>query len=134
MAIVWHESLSIGDDPIDHEHKQLIAIIDDIFSAMKEFDKGKAKTLFSNLHLCTIVNSNNEEKFMNSNKYPAIDEHHNEHENLKRQLKDHQDKLFDEGILDAGSVFTFIKDWLVTHLLSSDMKIKDFIIKSHGMV
>lgn len=129
MGIVWNDSLSIGEASIDSEHKQLISIINNIFNAVKEFaaNRDMAKKLFSDLRSYTVVHFTHEEELMQAKGFPSLEEHRQTHEALKRQIREYQDRLFEEGEVDAHKVLIFLKDWLVTHIISRDMRFKEFL-------
>ncbi len=129
MGIAWNDSLSIGETSVDHEHRHLISIINDIFNAVKEFaaNRDMAKKLFSDLRSYTVVHFTHEEELMEAQGFPALEEHRQAHDMLKRQIKEYQDRLFEEGEVDAHSVLMFLKDWLVTHIISKDMRFKEYL-------
>ena len=84
----WNESLSVGIELIDEQHKMLIKRLNDVAEAIEK-SQGPAqivKTLdflidYTHFHFST------EEKHMKANNYPGIKEHLDKHEDLKKLRK-----------------------------------------------
>jgi hemerythrin-like metal-binding protein len=125
--IVWSENLSSGNNVIDAEHKQLIRIANSLLRAMQE---GRGKNDFAKiLHALreyTVFHFANEEEFMRSIGYPELVKHMEEHNVLKRRVKDFQHSVFVGEKVEFGQLREMLKDWLVGHILSCDLLIRDF--------
>lgn len=125
--IVWSDKLSIGNKGIDAEHKQLIRIANSLLRAMQD---GREKNDFAKiLHALreyTVFHFTNEEEFMRSIGYPDLARHMEEHNLLKRRVKDFQHSVFIGEKVEFGPLREMLKDWLVGHILNCDLLIRDF--------
>jgi hemerythrin-like metal-binding protein len=128
MIITWNDSLNVDDGKIDNEHRYLVNLINKLIELAKNCDinREELKNLFSELRSYTVVHFCNEEEYMRKINYPGLAEQEQEHKKLQEQVKNYQNKFFEGEQIDPKNVYIFMKNWLVTHILSIDMKIKDF--------
>ena len=128
--IEWDDSLSVGVDLIDEQHKMLIQRIKDLSEAVGS-SRGRGqigKTLgfmidYTEFHFST------EEKHMTKLGYPDFDIHKQQHEEFKSTLS-HMVEEFEEDGATAGlneGVNTFLINWLVKHIKSIDSKFGKFL-------
>jgi hemerythrin len=120
----WSEKLSVGVESVDAQHKRLVAMVNDLFDAMKEgHGKDTLATTLDELVFYTVYHFSYEEKLFAQTEYPEAAAHKKEHEDLTQQVIVIQNK-FKSGASFALSmeVMEFLKDWLVHHIMGSDKK------------
>ncbi len=128
--IEWDDSLSVGVDLIDEQHKMLIQRIKDLSDAVNS-SRGAGqigKTLgfmidYTNFHFST------EEKHMTELGYPGFDIHKQQHEEFKTTLNDMVTEFEEDGAtaqLGEG-VNTYLINWLIKHIKSIDTKFGEFL-------
>ena len=128
--IEWNDSLSVGVDLIDEQHKMLIQRIKDLSDAVNS-SRGAGqigKTLgfmidYTNFHFST------EEKHMTELGYPGFDIHKQQHEEFKTTLNDMVTEFEEDGAtaqLSEG-VNTYLINWLIKHIKSIDTKFGEFL-------
>lgn len=128
VLINWDNAYSVGIAEMDNQHKQLVTLLNDLYSAMqsKKSSDFIGKVL-NKLVSYTEKHFSDEEEFMKKYSYPGIGS----------QIKEHTaftDKVLKfKGDYDAGrtsisvSITSFLKDWLVNHISISDKKYGDYI-------
>lgn len=125
----WSEELSIGNADVDAEHKRLLKIANALLAAM---EKGRTKNDFAKilheLREYTVFHFNNEEEYMRSIGYPDVKAHADEHEKLKRRVKDLQHSVFLGEKVDYAVLKDMLKDWLIGHILNCDLLIKSYLV------
>ena len=125
--IVWSETLLIGKLEIDAEHKQLIRIANSLLRAMQEGrNKNDFAKILHELREYTVFHFNNEEEYMRSIGYPDLNKHIEEHNILKKRVKDFQHSVFIGDKVEYDALREMLKDWLVGHILSCDLRIKEY--------
>ncbi|MBU1042365.1 MAG: bacteriohemerythrin [Proteobacteria bacterium] len=130
-ALEWNESLRIGVESIDNEHKRLIKIANAIIKISNDSgSKSQLIRALSYLREYTVVHFLNEEHYMESIHFPSLGEHRQEHARLKNVVKDYQATLYHSESLEGIDVLGFIRSWLLEHVLKTDMKIKLFAQES----
>jgi len=131
--IVWDEKLITGIRLIDEQHKNLVKMINDLHDAMS-IGKGKQTVakVIQELVDYTVSHFSTEEKFMIKYSYPWTLPHKSEHKNFVEKVSDFQ-KGYNEGKLSLTiEIMSFLKDWLVNHIQSTDKKLGPFL-KEKGL-
>ena len=132
----WDDSLSVGIDLIDEQHKMLIQRLIDLTNAVKRYQGGPKvmKTLdflieYTDFHFST------EEKNMIKFNYPGLDDHKTKHEEFKVTLSHLLEDFEDEGgtVSLATAINTFMFDWLVKHIKDVDLRFGEFLTEE-GLV
>lgn len=125
QLIQWRETLSVGDEEIDRQHKRLINLINEIHNSIIT-GKGRdtVKWVMDELVDYTKTHFGFEESFMEKIRYPHVSEHKLEHQGLTDQVLQLQSRSMQPN-LEVGLVLetlNFLKDWLVRHIMASDTK------------
>jgi hemerythrin len=120
----WNESLNVGVESINDQHKKLVAMVNDLHDAMQK-GQGAAvlgKTL-DGLVSYTKTHFAYEEKLFADTGYTDAAAHKQEHDKLTATVVSVQEK-YNGGAGDnlSGSVMDFLKSWLVTHIQGTDKK------------
>ncbi|MFW9926233.1 MAG: bacteriohemerythrin [Candidatus Thorarchaeota archaeon] len=128
--IEWDDSLSVGVDLIDEQHKMLIQRIKDL-SDVVNLSRGAVeigKTLgfmidYTDFHFST------EEKHMTALSYPDFDAHKMQHEEFKSTLNEMVMEFEEDGATAQLSkwVNQYLINWLVNHIKSIDTKLSAFL-------
>lgn len=121
--IAWNENLSVNIKEINEQHKKLIAMINDLNSAM---GSGKGKDvmgqILSGLVEYTKTHFKREEELMQKHQYPGYLSHKALHDALTKQVVDTMNKFQEGKAIVTVEVMSFLKDWLVTHIQNTDRK------------
>ena len=128
--IQWDDSLSVGVDLIDEQHKMLIQRIKNLSDAVNS-SRGAieiGKTLgfmidYTEFHFST------EEKHMAKLGYPGYDTHRQQHEKFKSTLNEMVMEFEEDGATAQLSewVNNYLINWLVNHIKSIDTKLSVFL-------
>jgi hemerythrin len=131
-VFTWQSKYSVGIPEIDAQHKKLVAMINDLFKAMRvgggEQVLGK---LFDSLLNYTNQHFAFEENLMRTGKYAALDAHIEEHRRLVAQVQELRGKFVNGKIGVSIQMMTFLKEWLQAHILGSDSKYAQ-VLRSAG--
>jgi len=130
--IKWDQSLSVGVEIIDAQHKMLIARLDDLSKALEQHQEGAIvlKTL-DFLSKYTHFHFSEEEKKMKESGYPHYEEHHAMHQEFIDKLREMEQDFDEDGVTRAlgESVNTFLWNWLVNHIREVDTKFGRYLNK-----
>ncbi len=126
----WDESLSIGVELIDDQHKKWIEHLGNVQSAI-EAHRGMqqvANTLdfladYTQFHFST------EEKYMSETGYSGLEDHRAKHEELKGTLDDLIADFRDDGVTEklSKAIGTFLGNWLRDHIQVVDQAFAAFL-------
>ena len=127
--IKWSEKYSVNNFLLDSQHKKLIAIINELHTAMKVARVNEImQTIFDVLIWYTKEHFRTEEQIMLKFNYPGFNEHKEEHERLTEQVLKLQKNYKDGETLITMETMNFLKSWLINHIEGTDKKYKDKII------
>lgn len=129
--IEWDDSLNLGIKAIDDQHKLLIEIANELLLAIHHgLASAEMNNIFNRLREYTVVHFIAEEQYMSDIGYVGLGRHQQEHMNLKRLVKEYQQRLYRKENVDAYEVRDFMRAWLVDHIIKSDMEIARFLKKT----
>ncbi len=131
--ITWKNTYSVGIEHLDKQHKGLVDQINTLHEAMK---LGKAKDslndILNTLIDYTSTHFESEEKLFAKYNFPESKQHIDEHAKFVKEVLSFKDD-YDKGrITVTFEVMDFLKNWLINHILVSDMNYKDFL-NSNGI-
>ncbi|MDR3000138.1 MAG: bacteriohemerythrin [Fibromonadaceae bacterium] len=129
MPFTWLDSLSVGNETIDEQHKELIKKMNDFMDACKS-NKAihELETSLNFLVDYTAKHFTAEEAIQLKHAYPGRVEHKKIHEGFKTKVKEIVDKFKKEGPTSAMvSTFNFeVGNWVMDHIAKEDKKVGDF--------
>lgn len=118
----WKEAYSVGFPRIDGQHKQLIALINELHCAMSEARANEAMAhIMDELVEYTERHFAFEESMLRQHAYSAFAEHQELHRKLTAQVKELREKIRAGRITVSLETMRFLKNWLASHILSADM-------------
>lgn len=125
--IEWVSDYSVGVRQFDEEHKQLISFVNRLNTSILAGSTHFAmKEILTSLVNYTKIHFRHEEDFMLLYDYPNREKHKIEHEELTAQVTDFYNDFLAGKSKITLSLLKFLSDWLVNHILGSDMAYKDF--------
>ncbi|MFN3406289.1 MAG: bacteriohemerythrin [Caldimicrobium sp.] len=131
--IEWSDRLSTGVKEADEQHKKLVSLVNELYDAMKA---GKGKEVIDKC-LDELVkyagyHFNTEETLMSKYGFPELAQHKKEHEAFKGKIKEFLDKKAKGEATLSIEIMTFLKDWLVKHIMGTDKKYGPFLVQKMG--
>ncbi|MCL5019543.1 MAG: bacteriohemerythrin [Patescibacteria group bacterium] len=126
----WKDEYSINNEEVDTQHQKLFAIIRELVVAIEaQKDKEVLDSIMHELVNYTSYHFSSEEEFMESINYPAVDfeKHKNEHAYLTDEVFEGLNQFSNRGGIVVDDLLKFLNNWLINHILGTDLKIKGFI-------
>ena len=123
MALQWTSTLSVGDEAIDAQHRELFVRLDRLHDAMLRRERSEALRLLAFLRDYAVVHFEAEERLMAEAAYPEAARHAQEHEAFRAALRGLQEHFEAEG-LTAALVLDLerrVVGWLREHVYHSDV-------------
>lgn len=119
----------IGIAEIDAQHRQLLSILAQLEqSSGKGYSYEGARDALSELTKYAHVHFAIEESLMRMHRYPDLSAHIAEHQRLRKQLTEFQQRLLDADI--AGQLHKFVDSWLTHHIDVTDRKYVPHLLAS----
>ncbi len=121
--IKWHDHFSVNSELIDSQHKQLIRMINELYTAFKSIDRQEAiAAIIIELKAYTVFHFQTEERLFAEFNYPHTEEHKKEHQMFVDKVLDFESKFKEMKPILIFEIMTFLRQWLVHHILEEDMK------------
>lgn len=131
--IEWNDELSLGNDLIDTQHKELIRIANVLLKAVEmKRDKRVQDNVLRRLREYTVFHFSAEEALMSDVQYPGRGDHAAEHARLKNEVKAFQRQVYEHEELTPTTLLNFLKQWLLNHILEYDRNLARFIHEKEG--
>lgn len=124
MALIkWRESYSTGIEQFDKEHRKIVVLVNDMFEAVRDnATEEEISKILSEVISYTEYHFNNEEEAMAAANFDGLEEHRQEHENLKAEALKFKDLLDEDLKNGTKELYHFLREWLTNHILDTDMK------------
>ncbi len=124
----WKENFNIGIEEIDRQHRSFLELLNDCY--VKASGLGRSRIdpgMIAKLKEYATSHFDFEEELMRIKSYPDISSQKQQHrmfESLVSEFEAEHAAGKDESV---ESVFTFLRDWFLNHILEEDKKIASFI-------
>ncbi len=120
----WRDEFRIGIPEVDHEHRELIALINALHGRLTApgDDVGVAEFL-GELHAQISAHFALEERVMRSRRYPALESHKADHERLLDEIRDIMDGYDLHGRYDPDALGAALDAWFSVHFRTHDARL-----------
>ncbi len=128
--IEWKEEFSVGVPSIDHEHQQLIELINQL-NEMAQAGRGfdSAIEALGEINVQISAHFALEEKIMRDMRYDAYDDHKADHEELLDELREIMDEVDGDGGYDESRLGGELNRWFSEHFRTHDARLHRKITK-----
>jgi len=126
----WSKSYELDIPQIDTQHKELVRMINDLYSSLK--GEGSAESVnqtLSQLLRYVDVHFDTEERAMQELGYPDFNVHHQMHEYLRRRVFDLEKDQLQGRNIATFELLNFLVDWLKNHIAQEDMQFGQYLRK-----
>ena len=130
----WSQDYSVGIRLIDNDHKDLVDMVNSLHDQISGSDsEEQIATTLAFLARYVREHFTREEALMAQYGYPDLAAHKASHHELAAEIHAAQ-KVFtsEPERLDPQKLLLFLRDWLVHHILSEDMKYVPYLIGGAG--
>jgi len=130
----WDDSFLIGIDELDYEHKILLSDINRFHEELVGHEeKSEIERCLGEIYTRMQSHFALEEHFMKDHDYPFFEEHKKEHEKLLDTYTEYMVQfLNDSGTSSGLRIDDNLKEWIVSHILSSDKKMSQMVHDATG--
>lgn len=124
----WNNSFLFNIPEIDEQHKTLFDVYDKLLSLNGNYSEKNSieiKKIFQELYDYIKYHFQTEEALLEKIGWGKIEEHKKEHQLFIKKLKECSMAYEYQNAALVGNMVSFVKKWLVTHILHSDAEYKD---------
>ena len=124
QLLQWKDEYSVGIEAVDHEHKELIDLINRLHAELNAGDaKRTVPAFFGDLLKAISAHFALEEKFMRDHAYGRLASHKEDHERLLDELRDIMDAFEDTKEIEAAELRGRLETWFSRHFRTHDAEL-----------
>jgi len=128
--ITWDDSYSVGNDAIDAQHKEWIAIYNRLDHVILNGSPGDLTSVREEILQAMMEYASyhfrQEEQYMREIGCPDVVAHKRLHTDFDDQLYNYHRMIRDGKLVLNTELIFIIKNWLLNHILKEDMKYRAF--------
>lgn len=122
--IAWKPAYSVGDPAVDHEHRELIELVNTTAASILE---GRADVdidrSFGDLLRAISAHFAHEERQMRAAGYDQLAQHKGDHEQLLDSLRDIMDDKRGDASAAADRMVAVLEAWFTEHFRTHDARL-----------
>ena len=129
----WTPALETGNVAVDAEHRELIALIDELELADVGADETRVPDALDQLTDYIAIHFQMEEKLMRREEYPAeaIEHHLAEHRELAKRTRGFVDDYSEGSLTSVEPIVGFLYEWFQLHILEVDTLMAEHVRARH---
>lgn len=126
--VVWDESLNVGIDAIDEQHRYLVDLINDLYEVVSQ-KRGAREVarLIKATDAYAKVHFRSEEMMMRLHEYKGIEQQEQQHRAFEDKIGEFYEELHDNPLVAQFDVLSYLRDWLIHHIRVEDAKLRTLI-------
>lgn len=120
----WDDRYSVGIAAVDHEHRELIALINRLYEeASAQGSRDAVLGFFGDLFKAISAHFALEERFMRERDYDQVTQHKNDHERLLDEIRDLMEAYEASARFDDGLLADALDAWFARHFETHDARL-----------
>lgn len=122
--IAWDERYSVGIPAVDHEHRELIRLINDAYaSLMWPREQAAVADFLAEIHDRIAAHFALEERLMREQRHDRLAEHKADHERLLEEIRDIMDEYEDRASFGEQQLAERLERWFSEHFRTHDARL-----------
>ena len=129
MALIeWKDAFATGIPDVDHEHQELIGLINKLYAAMSSENASiTVMDFLGEIYAHVSAHFALEEKIMREHKYDHYQEHKADHEELLDELRDIMDDYEESAYYNDEEFSASIERWFTEHFKTRDARLHKYL-------
>jgi hemerythrin-like metal-binding protein len=124
VLIEWKQEFAVGVPEVDYEHRELIALINELAATLERQDSELGVEEFLGEIFARIsAHFALEEKIMRERRYDQYEDHKADHERLLDDIRDIMDDYEDEQRFDREVLAGRLSAWFGVHFRTKDARL-----------
>lgn len=135
MGVEWRESLAIGVEEIDRQHRELLSRFDRLLKACENGNgSDELQLLIGFLDEYVVMHFGDEEHIQRMHRYPGYSAHKLEHNWFVARLNALKEDIGRDGCALHHVVETngLLLKWLINHISTEDVRLGRFLRNPQG--
>ena len=124
----WKSEYAIGIEAVDHEHREMIDLINGLHDSLSEPDTEITIAEFlGEIYAKIAAHFALEERVMRERGYDEFADHKADHERLLDDIREIMDDYELRGTFDDDTLATRLRDWFGTHFSTKDARLHKYL-------
>jgi hemerythrin-like metal-binding protein len=120
----WKDSYSVGVPAVDHEHQELIGLVNQLHGALASVrPEDSVAGIFGDLFRAISSHFALEERFMREHGYDQTTQHKADHERLLDELREIMDNHHDRKERSGENLTASVESWFANHFQTHDARL-----------
>lgn len=120
----WKPEYSVGIASMDHDHQEMIGLINEFYDELGELaDADAIERFLGNVYTSIAAHFALEERYMQNARYAEYESHKDDHENLLDLLRDLMDGYVDDPLSGKKLLIQSLDDWFKGHFSTFDARL-----------
>jgi hemerythrin-like metal-binding protein len=120
----WKDEYSVGVPAVDHEHRELIELVNRLHQALSSgIPEDQITEIFGDLFRAISAHFALEERFMREHGYDQAPQHKADHERLLDELRDIMDDYRDGEGPSVERLTASVEAWFTAHFKTHDARL-----------
>jgi hemerythrin-like metal-binding protein len=132
MALIeWKDEYAIGIPAVDHEHRALVRLINDLHGQLAQpgAPEDAVAAFLGEINVRIGAHFALEEKEMRDRRYDQLAAHKADHERLLDEIRDLMDRYEDDQSFDEQELARRLTDWFTVHFRTHDAHLHRYLAK-----
>ena len=122
--IEWRDEFSVGVPDVDHEHRELIALINALYANMSRADRSYGvEDFLGEIYTQIAAHFALEEKIMRQRRYDQYEDHKQDHERLLDELRDMMDDYEEDAHFSDAALAAALGRGFTEHFKTRDARL-----------
>ena len=128
VLIEWKTEFEVGIPDVDHEHQEIITLINDLHEAMSgENATISVMDFLGEIYAHVAAHFALEEKIMRTNRYDHYRDHKADHERLLDELRDIMDDYEENAYFSDQEFAAHVERWFTEHFKTKDARLHKYL-------
>jgi hemerythrin-like metal-binding protein len=120
----WKPEFSVGVAAVDHEHREMIEMINDFYlMAGEQIDSHMLGDFLGDIHNGISAHFALEESLMQNAAYPEYERHKADHEELLDRIRELMDRYNDDPVAGGEKLRAELSEWFASHFSTFDARL-----------
>jgi hemerythrin-like metal-binding protein len=119
--LTWKDSYSVGVQALDDDHKRLLHLINNLYTAANyRTDMAFERQALNEVIDYTKTHFAREEELMRANEYPDFEPHKRQHEAMIAKVNELMARYEQDRDGTVEELLKYLREWLIQHILGTD--------------
>ena len=121
--IEWRKEFETGIPDVDHEHRELVGLINELPAVLDSSRVGEAMDVLGDINSRIAAHFALEERMMRERGYDEYREHKRDHDRLLDDMRDLMDDFEEGRWIDLAAFAERVGEWFSVHFRTRDARL-----------